>query len=201
MEEFQSSRRRQAQEDLGLTTQKEQNAINRSLEKEERRKAKKEAKRRDIEDSASYQMVHGIAKCMDKYFLDPILGFILPGIGDALTSVLVAPFIYVSAVKIRSLSLTLAVIFNTLVDVLLGMIPFFIGDIADVFNRSYLKNVRLIDGFVNDDKAVIEEVNRKAVWMGILIAILCYLIYLMVQLVIKVGEWIGSAWDSVMGMF
>lgn len=201
MEEFQSSRRRQAQEDLGLTTQKEQNAINRSLEKEAQRKAKKEARRWEIMDSSSYQLAHGIAKCMDKYFLDPILGFFLPGIGDALTSVLVVPFIYVSAVKIRSLSLTLAVIFNTLVDVLLGMIPFFIGDIVDIFNRSYLKNARLIDGFVNDDKAVIEEVNRKAVWMGILIAILCYLIYLMVQLVIKVGEWIGSAWDSAMGMF
>ena len=66
MEEFQSSRRRQAQEDLGLTTQKEQNAINRSLEKEERRKAKKEARRWEIMDSSSYQLAHGIAKCMDK---------------------------------------------------------------------------------------------------------------------------------------
>lgn len=44
MEELQSRRRRQAQEDLGLTTQREQREIDRSIEKEERRKAKKEAK-------------------------------------------------------------------------------------------------------------------------------------------------------------
>lgn len=199
MENLRSSRRRQAQEDLGLTSQREQMEIDRSIEKEEQRRARKEAKRLEIVTSTSYQMAHGVAKYMDKWCLDPIIGFVIPGFGDAITSFFVAPFIYVSAVKVRSIPLTLAVIYNVLVDVLIGMIPFCIGDICDFLNRAYLKNARLIEGFVEDDKEIIEEVNRKAVWMGIMIAVVCFLIYLMALLVMKVAGWMGSLWDWFMG--
>lgn len=64
-----------------------------------------------------------------------------------------------------------------------------------------MKNARLIEGFVEDDKTIIEEVNRKAAWMGIMIAIVCYLIYLMVLLAMKVAEWIGTIWDWLIGLF
>lgn len=201
MEELQSRRRHQAQEDLGLTTQRERREIEHSIEKEEQRKARKEAKRLEIMDSSSYQIAHSIAKYMDKYYLDPILGFLIPGFGDAVTSFFVVPFIYVSAFKIRSLPLTLAVIYNVLVDVLVGLIPFYIGAVCDVFNKAYVKNARLIDGFVEDDKMIIEEVNQKATWMGIMIAFVCFLIYLMVLLAMKIAEWIGSAWDWLVGLF
>ena len=61
MEDFQSGRRRQAQEDLGLTSQEEQMDIERSIRKEEQRKAEKEMRRMEIEMSSSYRMVQGIA--------------------------------------------------------------------------------------------------------------------------------------------
>ena len=195
MSDFQSGRRRQAQDDLGLTTEVEQKEINRSLEKEERRKARKQEKMWEIEDSTSYQMAHGIAKWMDQYWLDPIIGFFVPGFGDMITSFFVVPFIYVSAFKVRSLPLTLAVIYNIMVDILIGLIPFYIGAVCDIFNKAYVKNARLITGFVEDDEEIIKEVNSKAVWMGVMIGVLCLLIYLMVQLVIKIAEWAGSAWD------
>lgn len=201
MEELQSRRRRQVKEELGLTTQQEQIAIHRSIEKEEQRRARKEARRYEIEDSSSYKMVQGVAKVMDRCYVDAILGFILPGFGDSISSFFVTPFIYVSLFKVRSIPLTLAVIYNALIDVLVGMIPFFIGDICDIFHKAYVKNARLIDGFVQDDKTIIEEVNKKAVWMGIMIAVVCFLIYLMVLLVIKVAEWVGSAWDWLIGLF
>lgn len=35
------------------------------------------------------------------------------------------------------------------------------GDIIDVFNHSYVVNLRLITGYVNDDKAIIHEVQQK----------------------------------------
>ena len=85
--------------------------------------------------------------------------------------------------------LTLAVIFNVLKDVFLGMLPFWIGDIVDVFNRSYKQNARLIVGFVEDDKDIIEEVNRKAFWTGVMIIIFCVLIYFLVSLVTKIVSW------------
>lgn len=201
MEDFQSGRRRQAQEDLGLTSQEEQIDIERSIRKEEQRKAEKEMRRMEIEMSSSYRMVQGIAKFMDKYLLDPIIGFFVPGIGDILSSVLVLPFIHVSLFKIKSVPLTLAVIYNVLIDVLIGLIPFYIGDIIDVFNRAYLKNARLITGFVEDDKEVISEVNRKAAWMGFMILVLCVLIYFMVLLVMKLMDWLGGLWDSIVAYF
>ena len=201
MEDLQSGRRRQAQEDLGLTSQEEQMDIERSIRKEEQRKAEKEMRRMEIEMSSSYRMVQGIAKFMDKYLLDPIIGFFVPGIGDILSSVLVLPFIHVSLFKIKSVPLTLAVIYNVLIDVLIGLIPFYIGDIIDVFNRAYLKNARLITGFVEDDKEVISEVNRKAAWMGFMILVLCVLIYFMVLLVMKLMDWLGGLWDSIVAYF
>lgn len=201
MEDFQSGRRRQAQEDLGLTSQEEHMDIERSIRKEEQRKAEKEMRRMEIEMSSSYRMVQGIAKFMDKYLLDPIIGFFVPGIGDILSSVLVLPFIHVSLFKIKSVPLTLAVIYNVLIDVLIGLIPFYIGDIIDVFNRAYLKNARLITGFVEDDKEVISEVNRKAAWMGFMILVLCVLIYFMVLLVMKLMDWLGGLWDSIVAYF
>ncbi len=131
---------------------------------------------------------------MDKYCLDPILGFFSPGLGDTLTSVLVLPFIYVSMFHIRSLPLTLAIIFNILRDVALGLIPFWIGDFIDVF----IQNSRLIVGFVEDDKKIIEEVNRKALWTGILIVIFCLIIYWLVKLAVSITTRIG---DFFSGLF
>lgn len=193
MSELQSNRRRQAQRELGLTDEHEQAQLERALHQEEERQRKKELRRMEIEESSAYQATQTIAKWMDKYFLDPILGFILPaGMGDTLTSIFVIPYIYVAVCKVRSFPLTLAVIFNVLRDVALGLIPFCIGDIIDTFNRSYVQNARLIVGFVEDDKSIIEEVNRKALWTGVLILIFCAIIYLLVRLAIQVGSWIGS---------
>lgn len=193
-----SSRRQRAQQDLGLDNTEEQKQIERSMQKEEERRRKKEEKRLIIEQSASYKSTKTIAKYMDKYCLDPILGFFLPGLGDALTSVLALPFIYVSMFQIRSLPLTLAIIFNILRDVALELIPFWIGDVIDVFNRAYLQNSKLIVGFVEDDKEIIDEVNKKALWTGILIVIFCFIIYWLVELAVTIATWIG---DFFSGLF
>ena len=134
---------------------------------------------------------------MDKYCLDPIIGFFLPGFGDFLTSILVLPFIYVSLFKIKSIPLTLAVIFNILRDIALGLIPFWIGDIIDLINRGYLQNCRLIVGFVEDDKEVIHKVNKRAFWMAVLIVIFCLIIYWLVGLVIIAAEWLWGLIDKL----
>lgn len=195
---MESARRREAQEDLGLTTSKEQERIDHAIEKEEARRRRKEQKRQALETDSSYRMVKGIATVMDKYFLDPIIGFFLPAFGDILTSVMTLPYIMVALFKVRSIPLTLAIIYNMLVDMLLGLIPFWIGDILDAFNRSYVKNYRLIVGFVEDDKEVIHEVNRKAVFTGICIVVFCLLVYWLTKLVIYVTT---SVWEWIQGLF
>lgn len=177
-------------EEIGIVQLDEQKNVNVARAKEEQRRLKKEYKRMEIESSSSYKMTKGIATLMDKYFLDPIIGLV-PGAGDVLSSVLMVPSVYVSLFKIKSLPLTLAVTFNILKDMLFGIIPY-IGIVIDFINRAYIQNMRLIVGFVEDDKAIIEDVNRKALWMGILIAVFIGLIWLMFKFVANTLEWIGG---------
>lgn len=187
---MESSRRQQAKADLGLDNQKEVSKIEAAKAKEEERRLRKELKRQEMMELPSYRLMEGTAKYMDKYFLDPIIGLIPGGFGDVITGMLVLPFIYFSLFVVKSIPLTLAVINNALKDILLGMIPFFIGDIIDAFNRSYLKNMKLIVGYINDDKEIIHEVNRKALWSAAFLLLLCYLIYLMFSLIAWVINWI-----------
>lgn len=78
----------------------------------------------EIKSSKSYQLAERITRLMDKYYLDAVLGFLLEGFGDLLTQLLTLPYIYVSAVKIRSVPLTLAVIYNALCDIAMDSFHF-----------------------------------------------------------------------------
>lgn len=144
-----------------------------------------------IRNSASYKLVHAIALWMDQRLLDPLIGLVLPGFGDALTSVFAVPYLYLSIVKLKSIPLTLAIVCNILLDVLIGIIPY-IGVVGDVFKRAFTRNAALIKGYVEGDKAIMQEIDRKAVGMAFLIVILCGLIYAMVLAAVKIVEWVGS---------
>jgi hypothetical protein len=187
-----NSRRQQAQADMGMNIQREEQQREKTLAREQQRQAEKEAKREELMNTAAYRVMDMTAKYMDKYFLDPLIGLLPGGVGDVLSSFLALPFIYFALVRVKSIPLTLAVICNILKDALLGSLPFFIGDIIDVFNRSYISNLKLITGYVNDDRAVIREVNRKAFWSAVLIVVLCVLIYFVVKWTIELADWFIS---------
>lgn len=120
-----------------------------------------------------------------------MIGLVLPGFGDALTSVLAVPYLYLSIVKLKSIPLTLAIVCNILLDVLIGIIPY-IGVVGDVFKRAFTRNAAMIKGYVEGDRAIMQEIDRKAVGMAFLIVILCGLIYAMVLAAVKIVEWAGS---------
>lgn len=144
-----------------------------------------------IRNSVSYKLVHAIALWMDRRLLDPLIGLVLPGFGDALTSVLAVPYLYLSIVKLKSIPLTLAIVCNILLDVLIGIIPY-IGVVGDVFKRAFTRNAAMIKGYVEGDRTIMQEIDRKAVGMAFLIVILCGLIYAMVLAAVKIVEWAGS---------
>ena len=148
-------------------------------------------KQKIIRNSVSYKLVHAIALWMDRRLLDPLIGLVLPGFGDALTSVFAVPYLYLSIVKLKSIPLTLAIVCNILLDVLIGIIPY-IGVVGDVFKRAFTRNAALIKGYVEGDRAIMQEIDRKAVGMAFLIVILCGLIYAMVLAAVKMVEWVGS---------
>ncbi len=187
-----NNRRQQAQADMGMNFQQEDRQREEALAREQKREAEKQAKREALMSTTSYRIMDKTAKYMDKYFIDPLIGLIPGGVSDILSSFLALPFVYFALVHVRSIPLTLAVICNVLKDALLGAIPFFIGDIIDIFNRSYVANLKLITGYVNDDKEVIQEVNKKAAWSAIFIVILCVLIYFIVKWVMELGSWFVS---------
>lgn len=184
-------RRSQVRTSMGLTTVKEEQAMEKAMAEEAKRVERKERKRQELLNCTSYSLSEGVATLMDRYFLDAIIGLV-PGVGDVLSSVFMMPQLYLCMFKIRSIPLTLAVTLNIVIDACLGLIPFWIGNICDFFNRAYIKNMRLINGFVKDDKEVIEEVNQKAIISAILILIFIGIIYFLISAISSFIDWIGS---------
>lgn len=136
-------------------------------------------------------MVKGISKFMDDWYIDPLVGLI-PGIGDIFTPIFSLPFVYVSLFKIKSIPLTLAIIFNMLMDTAIGMIPFYIGNVADFFYKGFRKNMHLMVDFVDGDEDTIKKVNRRAILMAIIIVVLGFVIYLLVKLLMSIIDDISS---------
>ena len=194
---MESSRRQQAQSDLGMNFEREDLKRNAALAKEQERVEKKQAKREQMMNRSSYRMMVKTAKYMDKYYLDPLIGLIPGGVGDTISSLVALPFIYYSLCVVKSIPLTLAVIYNILIDVMLGAIPV-IGNVFDIFKRSYVDNLKLITGYIEDDKEIINKVNKKAFWTAVFIVVLCWLIYLIISWAISLSTWV---YDWIVSLF
>ena len=147
--------------------------------------------RKRLMDNKIYQTMNDITRYMDRYYLDAVIG-IIPGWGDVITMFCVVPFIYFSTRVIKSIPLTIAIINNALRDVLLGMIPFFIGDVIDVFHRANTKNMAMIQGFVDGNVTVTKEVNQKAIQSAVILIILLILIALMIWALASFGSYLYS---------
>jgi Domain of unknown function (DUF4112) len=84
-----------------------------------------------------------VAKWTDSRFFDPLLGFILPGVGDILGAV---AGLYIVAIAVRHdtpRTVVARMLINLSVDCVAGVIPI-VGDLFDVFNRANLRNARLL---------------------------------------------------------
>ena len=122
---------------------------------------KRELRRKRLMGNKAYQTMTSLTRYMDRYHLDALIG-IIPGWGDAIALISVVPFVYFAARVIKSFPLTLAVLNNALRDGLMGMIPFFVGDIIDFFHRANIQNMQMVQGFVDGDRAIIRQVNQRA---------------------------------------
>lgn len=165
--------------------------------KEELRRQRREKEIRELKASKAYKFISTVTTLADKYFLDALLGLV-PSVGDLVSSIFGLPFIYVTLFKVKSIPLTLAVIYNYLVDILLGSIPFFIGDAIDFFSKAHVKNLDLITRYVEGDKKTIRQVRSKALLTAFLIIILSVIIYFVFRLLIGVTEW---TWTLLIDMF
>lgn len=90
------------------------------------------------------ERVRTFARVFDRYGLDAVIGLVLPGIGDAIGSLL---GLYVVAIAIRrrvSSVVVARMLLNLAVDLVIGIVPV-IGDIADFAFRANEKNLRLLE--------------------------------------------------------
>ena len=143
-------------------------------------------------NSRFYRTLQRIAQWMDTYYLDPILGFLLPaGIGDFVSALMALPFIVFSLFVAKSIPLTLAIINHTLWDIFIGLIPFFVGDVLDVFSRPYRRNLQLIEGYLAGDKSTIRHLQKHMAFTLFAILLCCTLIYFMLKAVLWFGNLIA----------
>lgn len=140
-------------------------------------------------DSRFYRTLQRIARWMDTYYLDPILGFLLPaGLGDFASALMALPFIVFSLFVAKSIPLTLAIINHTLWDIFIGLIPFFVGDVLDVASRPYRRNLQLIEGYLAGDKSTIRHLQKHVAFTLFAILLCCTLIYFMLKAVLWFGD-------------
>ena len=157
---------------------------------------KRQLQRQRLMGNKAYRAMRGLTRYMDRYYLDALIG-VIPGWGDAIALLSAVPFVYFSSRVIKSVPLTLAVLNNALRDVLMGMIPFFVGDIIDIFHRANIQNMQMIQGFVDGDEAMIKRVNQRALQSGVVLVILLLLIALMIWALVSFGSYLYSLAASI----
>lgn len=152
----------------------------------------KEIRKEALRNSKLYHHIKKVTQLADGYYLDFVIGLIPGGFGDILGGLFSLSHVYFGLFKLRSIPLTLALLNNMLRDVFLGMLPFYVGDAIDFFYKSNKKNMTLIDGFLNDDKDIIHQVNKKAIQAAIVFFLLIAGIMLLLGLLVLLANKIGS---------
>lgn len=152
----------------------------------------KEIRKEALRNSKLYHHIKKVTQLADGYYLDFVIGLIPGGFGDILGGLFSLSHVYFGLFKLRSIPLTLALLNNMLRDVFLGMLPFYVGDAIDFFYKSNKKNMALIDGFLNDDKEIIHQVNKKAIQAAIVFFLLIAGIMILLWLLVLLADKIGS---------
>lgn len=89
------------------------------------------------------ERVRTLARVMDQKFVDPLMGILLPGVGDVIGS-LIGFYVVMVGWRRRVSPVILArMILNLGFDMLMGVIPL-VGDAFDVVFKSHMRNVDLL---------------------------------------------------------
>lgn len=146
-----------------------------------------------LRSSRLYRATQAVTLWMDRYNVDGVAGLVPGGVGDIVSAGFAVVHVYFSAFRLRSIPLTLAILNNTLRDIFLGMLPFFVGDVIDFFHKANKRNMALIDGFINNDEIVIHEVNRKATQSAAILISLAIAIMLLLWGLVWLTKTLGTA--------
>jgi len=98
---------------------------------------------RTSQDDPELAAAAAIARWMDQRFLDPLLGFVLPGAGDLISAGLGMYTLNLARRRGAPRVVLARMLMNLAVDTLCGSIPI-AGDVWDVLFRAQVRNVELL---------------------------------------------------------
>jgi hypothetical protein len=101
--------------------------------------------RRDTE----IDRVRMLARVLDRYFVDPLIGLVIPGGGDVLGSLLGVYTVMIAARRKVSPVIIARMLLNLAGDAVLGFIPF-LGDLFDFGFKANVRNVELLSERVEE---------------------------------------------------
>jgi hypothetical protein len=94
-----------------------------------------------------------VVNLLDKYQLDPIIGLLVPGLGDIITTILGAYLVSIAARRGVKPIVIARMLLNLGVDAAVGIVPI-VGDLGDFAIRANKKNLELLEA----------RSERKAHW-------------------------------------
>ncbi len=129
------------------------------------------------ESARDLERLEFLATWLDRRFLDPVLGFFVPGAGDTLSSLLGLYGVFV-ALKIGVHPIVVArMLVNLSIDAIVGGVPF-LGAIFDFFYRAHVRNLELVKSRGSHTEPTTGD------WAVVLGAGLLFVIALLVPLVV-----------------
>ena len=116
--------------------------------------------------------MRAFAKVLDQYFLDPVLGLLIPGGGDVIGALLGMYVVMIAARRKVSPVIIARMLMNLMADMVFGIIPL-LGDAFDFGFKANIRNAELLAARV--------EHGGRATWRDwlVLISAICAFIGVM----------------------
>jgi hypothetical protein len=135
-----------------------------------------------LELSPEIEGIRTLTRVLDRYFVDPLLGLVLPGAGDLIGSML-GLYIVGVAVRRRMSPVVIArMLLNLALDAGLGLVPL-LGDLADFAFKANDRNLALLEARHDTGKATTRDWLVVAGAALLFFAVIGLVIYGMVALV------------------
>lgn len=123
-----------------------------------------------------------LARVLDHYLVDPLLGLVLPGAGDLIGSLL-GLYLVVIAVRRRMSPVIVArMLLHLALDAVLGAIPV-IGDIADFAYKANERNLALLVGRHDTGKATARDWLAVGGAVAVFVAVIGLVVYAITALI------------------
>lgn len=123
-------------------------------------------------------LLEQFALWLDRRYLDPIIGLLVPGAGDMLGSLLGLYSIFV-AVRLRAHPVVIArMLLNLALDAVLGAVPL-LGDVFDLYHRAHRRNLSLLRHRGHGE-------GQPADWLVVVAAAMAFLLALSLPILIGI---------------